>query len=148
MDNVVMQWTIAKCGLKMIPLIRGLCFTVDFDQMWPKMCPSLEGFVTQLTSTKCSPKTCPSLKDFVTSWTLTKCGLKCAPYQRTLSRLGLQPNVAQNVPFIGGLCHVSDYDQMWSKMCPSLENFITSRTSAKCGPKRASHRRTLSHLEL
>jgi hypothetical protein len=43
-----------------------------------------------------------------------------APRRRTLSRLGLK-----NAPLIGGLC--------------------LQRTSTKCGPKCAPHRRTLSH---
>ncbi len=97
-----------------VPLVGGFCHTADFDQMWPKMCPSLEDFVTQRT--------------------LTECGPKCAPHQRTLSRSRLWPNVAQNVPLVGGLCHAADSDQMWPKMCPSLEDFILHRTSAKCGP--------------
>ena len=57
-----------------------------------------------------------------------------APHWRTLSRLGLRPNVVQNVPLIGGLYLIPDFDQMWSKMCPSSEDFVSSRTSTKCGP--------------
>ncbi len=107
-----------------MPLIGGLCRTVDFDQMWPKMCSLSEDFVTQRTSSKCGPK--------------------CAPCQRTLSRSGLQPNVAQNVPLIGGLCHAADLDQMWLEMCPSLEDFVTQWTLTKCVPKCAPRQRTLS----
>jgi hypothetical protein len=33
--------------------------------------------------------------------------------------------VAQNVPLVGGLCHAVDFDQMWPKMCPLLEDFVT-----------------------
>jgi hypothetical protein len=77
---------------------------------------------------------CPSLEDFVSLWTLTKCGPKCAPRGRTLSCSGLQPNVVQNVPLIGGLCLTADFDQMWSKMCPSSEDFVSLQTSTKCGP--------------
>jgi hypothetical protein len=97
-----------------VPLIRGLCHAADFDQMWPKMCPSSEYFVTQ--------------------WVLTKCGPKCAPHWRTLSHSRLQPNVAQNVPLVGGFCHAADFDQMWPKMSPSSEDYVTQRTSTKCGP--------------
>ncbi len=120
------QWpNVAKT---MMPLLRGLCLRADFNQMWPKMCPSLEDFVMQRT--------------------LTKCGPKCAPRQRTLSCSGLQPNVAQNVPLIGGRCHAVDFDQMWPKMCPSSEDFITQQTLTKCGPKCAPCWRTLSHSGL
>jgi hypothetical protein len=113
-DEVVTQRTMAKCGKKMMPLVGGLCLTADFDQMWSKLCPSLEDFVMQRTSTKCGPK--------------------YAPHWRTLSCSGLQPNVIQIVPLIGGLCHAADFDQMWSKMCPSLEDFVSLWTSTKCGP--------------
>jgi hypothetical protein len=120
------QWpNVAKT---MMPLVGGLCLTADFDQMWPKMCPSLE--------------------DFVMQWTSTKCGPKCAPHQRTLSRSGLQPNVAQNVLLMGGLYHAAGFDQMWPKMCPLLEDFVTQRTSTKCGPKCAPRWRTLSRSGL
>jgi hypothetical protein len=118
----------AKCGKKMMPLVGGLCLTVDFDQMWSKLCPSLEDFVTQRT--------------------LTKCGPYCAPHWRTLSRSSLQPNVAQIVPLIGGLCHAEDFNQIWPKLCPLLEDFVTQRTLTKCGPKCAPCRRTLSHCGL
>jgi hypothetical protein len=84
------------------------------------------------------------LEDFVSLRTLTKCGPKCATHWRTLSRSGLQPNVAQNVPLIGGLCHAVNSDQMWPEMCPSSEDFVTQRTLTKCGPKCAPCWRTLS----
>ncbi len=147
-DKVVTQRTMAKCGknndapcwrtlshcglwpnvARNVPLIGEFCHAADFDQMWPKMCPLLEDFVTQLT--------------------LTKCGLKCAPHWRTLSNCRLWPNMAQNVPLIGGLCQAVDFDQMWLRMCPLLEDFVTQRASAKCGPKCAPHWRTLSHSGL
>jgi hypothetical protein len=121
--------TLSHCGLwpnvaQNVPLIGGLCHAANFNQMWPKMCPSLEDFVMQRA--------------------LAKCGPKCAPHRRTLSCSGLQPNVAQNVPLIGGLCHAADFDQMWPKMCPLLEDFVTQRTLTKCGPKCAPCKRTLS----
>ncbi len=147
-DKVVTQRTMVKCGknndaphwrtlshcrlwpnvAQKFPLIGGLSHAVDFNQMWPKRCPSLEDFVTQRTSTKCGPK--------------------CAPHWRTLSCRGLQPNVAQNVPIIGGLSHAVDFDQMWPKICPLLEDFVMQRTLTKCGPKCAPHWRTLSHSRL
>jgi hypothetical protein len=110
---------LSHCGLQPnvaqnVPLIGGLCHAADFDQMWPKICPLLEDFVTQRTSTKCGPK--------------------YAPHRRTLSRSGLQPNVAQNVPLVGGLSHTVDFDQMWPEMCHSSEDFVMQRTSTKCGP--------------
>ncbi len=52
---------------------------------------------------------------FVTQRTSTKFGPKCAPCQRTLSCSRLWPNVAQNVPLVGGLCHTANFDQIWSK---------------------------------
>jgi hypothetical protein len=90
-----------------MPLVGGLCLTADFNQMWSKLCPSLEDFVTQRT--------------------LTKCGPNCAPHWRTLSRSGLQPNVVQNVPLIGGLCLTANFDQMWSKHMPLVKELC--RTS-------------------
>jgi hypothetical protein len=65
----VTQQALAKCGKKMMPLIGGLYQTADFDQMWSNNVPLLE--------------------DFVSLQTLTKCGPKCAPCQRTLSHCGL-----------------------------------------------------------
>ncbi len=47
---------------------------------------------------------------------------------------GLRPNVVQKLPLVGGLCHTADFDQMWSKNCPASEDFVTQRTSTKCGP--------------
>ncbi len=88
------------------------------------------------------------MEDIVSLRTLTKCGPKCAPHWRTLSRRGLQPNVAQNVPLVGGLCHAADFNQMWPKLCPSLEDFVSLQTLTKCGPKCAPHRRTLSRNRL
>jgi hypothetical protein len=110
------QWpNVAKT---MMPLVGGLCLTADFNQMWPKLCPSSEDFVTQRDFDQMWPKMCPLSEDFITQQTLTKCGPKCARHWRTLSCSGLQPNVAQNVPLIGGLCHAADFDQMWPKLCP------------------------------
>ncbi len=130
LDNVVMQRTMAKCGKKimLMPLVGELCLTADFDQMWSKLCPSLEDIVTQRT--------------------LTKCGPNCALHWRTFSCRGLWPNVAQIVPLIGGLCHAVDFNQMWPKLCPSLEDIVTQWTLTKCGPKCAPCWRTLSHCEL
>ncbi len=110
---------------KMMPLIRGLCLTADFDQMWSKLCPSLEDFVTQQTLTKCGP-----------NW---------APHWRTLSRSGLWSNVAQIVPLIGGLYYAADFSQMWPKLCTLSEDFVMQQTLTKCGPKCAPCQRTLSH---
>jgi hypothetical protein len=115
--SCVMQWTSAKCGQRMmpiighqrklscsrhlpnvakkVPLVRGPCLNADFDQTWSK--------------------TSPSLENFVLLWTLTKCGPKCAPCWRTLSHCRLQPNVVQNVPLVRGLCLTADFDQIWSK---------------------------------
>jgi hypothetical protein len=118
--NIAPCWrTLSHCGLRpnvvqIVPLIGGLCHAADFNQMWSKLCPSSEDFVTQQTSTKCGPN--------------------CTPHWRTLSRSRLQPNVAQIVLLVGGLCHAADFDQMWSKMCPLLEDFVSLRTSTKCGP--------------
>ncbi len=40
---------------------------------------------------------------------------------------------SKNAPLIGG-CLTVDFDQMWSKMCPSSKDFVSSWTSTKCGP--------------
>jgi hypothetical protein len=111
-----------------VPLVGGLCHAVDFDQMWLKMCPLSE--------------------DFVMQWTMAKCGPKCAPCWRTLSHSRLWPNVAQNVHLVGELCHAADFNQIWSKMCPLLEDFVTQRTLIKCVPKCAPPWRTLSRSGL
>ncbi len=71
-----------------------------------------------------------------------------APCQRTLSHCGLRPNVVQIVPLIGVLCHAADFDKMWPKMSPSLEDFVMQRTLTKCGPNCAPHRKTLSRSGL
>ena len=90
------------------PLVGGICHTTDFDHTCPKYASRRK--------------------------TLSHSGLqpnvvqKCAPHRRTLSRSGFQPNVAQNAPFIGGLCHAAVFDQMWSEMCPSSEDFVTLQT--------------------
>jgi hypothetical protein len=59
---------------------------------------------------------------------------KMCPSSEALSHRGFQPNVAQNVPLVKGLCHAADFNQMWPKMCPSSEDFVTQRTLTKCGP--------------
>jgi hypothetical protein len=48
------------------------------------------------------------------------------------------------MPLIGGLCLTADFDQIGSKLCLSLEDFVTQWTSTKCGPNCAPHWRTLS----
>ncbi len=96
-------------------VIGGTCHTADIGQMWNK-------------------KWCPLSEDFVSLRSLTKCGHNCAPHQRTLSCSGLWPNVVQIVSLVGGLCHAEDFNQMWSEMCPSLEDFVTLRTFTRCGP--------------
>jgi hypothetical protein len=43
---------------------------------------------------------------------------------------------SKNVPLVGGLYHVTDFDQInGPKVRPSSEDFVTSRTSTKYGPK-------------
>jgi hypothetical protein len=140
--------TLAKSNIK-----RKKCHTaVDFGQVWAENDTHdqpLDKVITQRTMAKCGKNNdAPLLEDFVSLRTSTKCGPKCAPHQRTLSCSGLQPNVAQNVPLIGGLCHAADLDQMWPKICPSLEDFVTQRTSTKCGPECAPRWRTLSRSRL
>ncbi len=71
-----------------------------------------------------------------------------APCRRTLSHCELPPNVVQFVPLIGGLCHAVDFNQMWSKFCPLLEDFVTQQTLTKCGPQCAPCQGTLSHYRL
>jgi hypothetical protein len=104
--------------------------TADFGQMWPENDTHdwpLGEVVTQWTVAKCgkNQKCCPLSEDFDSLQTLANYGPNCASYWRTLSCSGLQPNVAQIVPLIGGLCNAADFDQMWPKLCPSLEDFVT-----------------------
>jgi hypothetical protein len=88
------------------------CHAADIGQMWQKMMPLVGGLGSLWISTKCSPN---------------------APCWSTLSHCGLQPNVVQNVPLVGGFCLTADFNQMWSEMCPLLEDFVMLRTSTKCG---------------
>ena len=68
----------------------------DFGQMWPE----------NDTHDRSSDKV-------VTQQTMAKCGKNNdAPRRRTLSHCGLLPNVAQNVPHVGGLCHGADFNKM------------------------------------
>ena len=45
--------------------------------------------------------------------------------QQTMAKCGKKTMM----PLVGGLCLTADFDQMWPKMCPSLEDFVTQRTS-------------------
>ncbi len=113
--------------------------------LWPNVArddvhdQSSEELVLQWTLAECGKTWCPLLEGFVSLRTFTKCGPNCAPHWRTLSRSRLRPNVVQIVPLIRGLCHAADFDQMWSKMCPLLEDFVSLRTLTKCSPKCAPH---------
>ncbi len=104
--NVAREWCLRLVN-------RGTCYAVDIGQMWQKWWPLSE--------------------DFVSLQTLTKCGPNCALCQRTLACSGLWPNVVQNVALVGELCLTADFNQMWSKMCPLLEDFVSLQTSTRCG---------------
>jgi hypothetical protein len=128
------QLALAKSSIKRKTHFIHLrtCHIVDFGQVWPEN----------------DTHDWPSDK-VVTQRTMAKCGKNNdAPHRRTFSHCGLKPNVVQIMPLIGGLCHAVDFDQMWSKLCPSLEDFVTQQTSTKCGPNCATHWRTLSHSGL
>jgi hypothetical protein len=96
-----------------MPLIGGLCFTADFDQMWSQLCPSLEDFVMQQT--------------------LTKCGPKCAPCWRTLSA-DFDQMWSNMCPLSEDFVSLRTLTKCGPNMCPSLEDFVTLRTLTKCGP--------------
>jgi hypothetical protein len=49
------------------------------------------------------------------------------------------------MPLVGVLFLTAGSDQMWSKSCPLLEDFVTQWTLIKCGPKCAPLWRALSH---
>ncbi len=90
--------TLSHCGLwpnvfQLVPLVRGLCLTVDFNQCGPKCAPhwrTLSHCGLQLNVVQNVPlvgglcltvdfnqmwfEMCHSLEDFVMLWTLTKCG--------------------------------------------------------------------------
>jgi hypothetical protein len=51
-------------------------------------------------------------------------------------------------PLVGGLCLTADFNQMWSKLCPLLEDFVMQQTLTKCGPNCAPCWRTLSRSRL
>jgi hypothetical protein len=94
----------------------------------------------------------PFIEGRITQQTLVKCGQRMMPiigHQTNLSRSGHWPNVAKKMMLlIGGLYLTADFDQMWSKLCPSLENFVMQRTLTKSGPNCAPHQRTLSRSGL
>jgi hypothetical protein len=98
------------------PLIRELYHAADFSQMWPKICPSLEDCITQ-------------------QQTLAKCGQKYAPHRRTLSCSGLQPNVAPNMPHVGGPYHAVDFDQIWPKNVPLIGGLYHAVDFSQMWPK-------------
>ncbi len=128
------QLALAKSSMKRKTRFICLrtCHIADFGQMWP------ENDTHDLPSDK-----------VVMQWTMAKCGkYNDAPCWRNLFHCGLRPNVAQIVPLIKGLCHAVDFDQMWSKLCSSPEDFVTQWTLTKCGPKCAPHWRTLSRSRL
>ncbi len=111
--------TLSHCGLlpdgvQNVPLVGGLCLTVDFYQMWSKMCPSLEDFVSLQTS--------------------TKCGSKCAPCWRTLSHCGLRPMWSGICPSLEDFVSLRTLTRCGPNMCPSLEDFVMLQTLTKCGP--------------
>ncbi len=85
----------------------------------------------------------------VSQRTSAKCGqrmMSMISHQKNLSCSRHWPNVAKKMmPLVGGLCLTADFDQIWSKLCPSSEDFVTQRTSTKCGPNCALRQRTLSH---
>ncbi len=119
------QLTLAKFSIKRKThfICLRTCYTVDFGQVWPE------------NDTHDWP-----LDKVVTQRTMAKYGNNNdAPHQRTLSHCGLWPNVARIVPLIGGLYHTADFDQMWPKLCPLLEDFVTQQTLTKCGPNCAPH---------
>ncbi len=69
-------------------------------------------------------------------------------HQRNLSCSRHLPNVAKMVPLVRGLCLNADFNQTWSKMSPSLEDFVLLRTLTKRGPKCVPCWWTLSHCRL
>jgi hypothetical protein len=149
------QLVLAKSSIKRKThfICLRTCHTADFGQMWPENDTHdwpLGEVVTQWTIAKCgkNKKCCPLLEGFVSLRTSTKYGPNCAPHWRTLSCSRLWQNVAQSVPLIGGFCHAADFNQMWPKLCPSSEDFVTQQTLTKCGPNCAPHWRTLSRSGL
>ncbi len=113
LEDFVLSRTLTKCGPKNAPLIGGLCQAADFDQMWSEMIEK------HSSNPRRKDSLCSSSEDFVSSWTLTKCGPKnAALIGGHLPRSGLWPNVVRNVPLIGGLCLIPDFDQMWPDNAP------------------------------
>jgi hypothetical protein len=103
--NVVQKcaphWRTLSCSelqpnvVQNVPLVGGLCLTVNSDQMWSEMCPSSEDFVSLQILTKCGPNICPLSEDFVTQRTLTKCSPNMCPWWRTLFCYGVWPHMDQ-----------------------------------------------------
>jgi hypothetical protein len=113
--------------------------------------PFVGGRVTQQTLVKCGQRMIPMIghqTKLSRSGQWPNVAKNDAPCQRTLSHCRLQPNVVQIVPLIGELCHAVDFNQMWPKLCPSLEDFVMQGTSIKCGPNCAPCWRTLSRSGL
>ena len=79
----------------------------------------------------------------VAQWTKAICG------QKVYCTADIDAMWSKKIlPLIGGLCHAADSDQMWSKYCPSLEDFVKQRTLTKCGPMVAPRWMTLSRSGL
>jgi hypothetical protein len=70
-----------------------------------------------------------SSEELVTKQTLAKCGKK-------------------KPPLVEGLCLTADFGQMWSKLCPSSEDFVMQQILTECGPNCATCWRTLSRSGL
>ncbi len=105
-------------------------------QMWSEI------IVTQWTKAKCGNRIYHTA-DIDQMWsrkfaprrrTMSHSGLRpnmvqiFAPRWRTLSRSGLRPNVVQTISHSGYRPNVV------KKNCPSSEDYVTQRTSTKCGP--------------
>jgi hypothetical protein len=80
--------------------------------------------VGQIWHKKKSPSSV--IRGRVTQWTLAKCSRRMMlmiGHQKNLSHSGhwLSRCGKKMMPLVGGLCLTTDFDQMGSKMCPSLE---------------------------
>jgi hypothetical protein len=133
----------------------------DINQIWfnkKKVCLSSEDFVIGLATFNGrnvrNDNGFHNVTVLMTSNDLTM----CIKYQSYVNHDGLRQKVIskKNVPLVGGLCHITDFDQYGlknmplvgglyhvtdfdqlkgPKVRPSSEDFVTSRTSTKYGPK-------------
>jgi hypothetical protein len=116
-------WFNKKKGM---PLVGGLCHITDFDQHNVSNVVQTLGLATFNGRNVLNDNGFRNVTVLMTSNDLSIC-IKYQNYVNHVARRMQQENTfatacspQKNVPLVGGLCHITDFDQVWSKkMCPS-----------------------------